>query len=606
MVFPQKGMVIMKKIIADYPAIGIRPIIDGRMNGIRESLEDQVMNMAKAVATLISEKLRYPNGEPVKCVIADSTIGRVAEAAACEKKFLENNVGVSISVTACWCYGTETIDMHPTRPKAIFGLNATERPGAVYLAAALAGHNQKGLPAFSIYGHDVQDATDSGITPDVEEKLLRFARAGLAVAIMQGRSYLAMGNVAMGIAGSVVNPDFFYDYLGMRNEYIDLSEFTRRMQLGIYDHDEYEKALAWTKEHCPEGKDWNDPAKMHTREQKDEEWKTCVKMALIAKDLMEGNPKLAEMGFPEESLGHNAILSGFQGQRQWTDFMCNGDFMEAMLNTSFDWNGQRAPYVVATENDSLNGVAMLFGYLLTNTAQVFCDVRTYWSPDSVKRCTGKELSGLAENGFIHMINSGAAALDGAGQCSDENGNPAMTPYWDITDEEVEKSLKATTWGPASLGYFRGGGFSSRFLSKGGMPLTMVRVNIVKGLGPVLQIAEGYSCDLDEDVATKIWERTDPTWPTTWFAPRLDESNPAFKDVYSVMANWGANHCSLCYGHVGADFITLASMLRIPVAMHNVPEDKLFRPSTWGAFGTKDAEGADFRACKAYGPLYGNN
>ena len=596
----------MKKIIADYPAIGIRPIIDGRMNGVREGLEDQVMNMAKSVASLISGKLRYPDGSPVKCVIADSTIGRVAEAAACEKKFLENNVGVSISVTACWCYGTETIDMHPTRPKAIFGLNATERPGAVYLAAALAGHNQKGLPAFSIYGHDVQDATDSGITPDVEEKLLRFARAGLAVATMQGRSYLAMGSVAMGIAGSVVNPDFFYDYLGMRNEYIDLSEFARRMQLGIYDHDEYEKALAWTKEHCKESKDWNAPEKQHSREQKDKEWETCVKMALIAKDLMEGNPKLAEMGFSEESLGHNAILSGFQGQRQWTDFMCNGDFLEAILNTSFDWTGTRAPYIVATENDSLNGVAMLFGYLLTNTAQVFCDVRTYWSPESVKRCTGKELSGLAANGFIHMINSGAAALDGAGECTDENGNPAMKPYWEITDEEVEKSLNATTWGPASLGYFRGGGFSSRFLSRGGMPLTMVRVNIVKGLGPVLQIAEGYSCELDEDVATKIWERTDPTWPTTWFAPRIDESNPAFKDVYSVMANWGANHCSLCYGHVGADFITLASMLRIPVAMHNVPEEKIFRPSAWGAFGTKDTEGADFRACSAFGPLYGKN
>lgn len=596
----------MKKIIADYPAIGIRPTIDGRMNGIRESLEDQIMNMAHAVADLISSKLRYPDGTPVKCVVADTTIGRVAETAACEKKFLENNVGVSITVTACWCYGTETIDMHPTRPKAIFGLNATERPGAVYLAAALAGHNQKGLPAFSIYGHEVQDADQTGITPDVEEKLLRFARAGLAVAIMQGRSYLAMGSVSMGIAGSVVDPNFFYDYLGMRNEYIDLSEFNRRMELGIYDHEEYEKALAWTKENCKEYKDWNAPEKQHSREQKDKEWEVCVKMALIAKDLMEGNPKLAEMGFPEESRGHNAILSGFQGQRQWTDYMPNGDFMEAILNSSFDWTGIRAPYLVATENDSLNGVSMLFGYLLTNTAQVFCDVRTYWSPDAVKRCTGKDLEGLAANGFIHMINSGAAALDGAGQCSDENGQPIMKPFWEITEEDVEKSLKATDWGPASLGYFRGGGFSSHFLSKGGMPMTMVRVNIIKGLGPVLQIAEGYSCDVDPEAAKIIWERTDPTWPTTWFAPRIDESNPAFKDVYSVMANWGANHCSLCYGHVGADLITMASMLRIPVAMHNVPEDQIFRPAAWGAFGTKDAEGADFRACEAFGPLYGKN
>ncbi len=595
----------MNKIIADYPAIGIRPIIDARMNGIRESLEDKVMGMAVNVAELISSELRYPDGSPVKCVIADGTIGRVAEAAACEKKFLENNVGVSISVTACWCYGTETIDMHPTRPKAIFGLNATERPGAVYLAAALAGHNQKGLPAFSIYGHDVQDATDSGITPDVKEKLLRFARAGLAAAIMQGRSYLAMGSVSMGIAGSVVNPDFFSDYLGMRNEYIDMSEFTRRLDLGIYDHEEFEKAIEWVKLHCPEGFDKNRPEKKHSREQKDEEWETTVKMMLIVKDLMEGNPKLAEMGFAEEALGHNAIASGFQGQRQWNDHKTNGDFFEAMLNSSFDWNGRRSPYIVATENDSLNGVAMLFGYLLTNTAQVFCDVRTYWSPDAVKRCTGKDLTGLSANGFIHMINSGSAALDGTG-CEEIDGQPAIKPWWNVTDKEVDDCLKATTWGPADLDYFRGGGFSSTFMTKGGMPLTMVRVNIIKGLGPILQIAEGWSCDLDPDVAEHIWARTDRTWPTTWFAPRVGGDNPAFADVYSVMNNWGANHCSLCYGHVGADFITLASILRIPVAMHNVPKEKIFRPSAWGMFGTADPEGADFRACENFGPLYGTN
>ena len=589
--------------IKDFPAIGIRPVIDGRMNGVREGLEDQVMATAKSVAELISSNLCYPDGSPVRCVIADGTIGRVAEAAECEKKFAANNVGASISVTTCWCYGTETIDMHPTRPKAIYGLNATERPGAVYLAAALAGHTQKGLPAFSIYGHEVQDATNTSVPADAAEKILRFARAAIAVAIMKDKSYLAMGNVSMGIAGSVVNPDFFYDYLGMRNEYIDLSEFTRRMELEIYDKDEFEKALAWTRANCKEFTDWNAPEKQHTREQKDKEWEDCVKMALIAKDLMEGNPKLAEMGWSEESLGHNAILSGFQGQRQWTDYRCNGDFLEAMLNSSFDWNGTRSPYLVATENDSLNGVSMLFGYLLTNMAQVFCDVRTYWSPESVERCTGKKLEGLAENGIIHMINSGAAALDGSGECTDAEGNPIMKPFWDVSEEEVEKMLKATEWGPASLGYFRGGGFSSHFLSKGGMPMTMVRLNMVKGLGPMLQIAEGWSCDVDPEAAKIIWERTDPTWPTTWFAPRLDETNPAFKDVYSVMANWGANHCSLCYGHVGADLITLASMPRIPVAMHNVADEKIFRPSAWGAFGTKDPEGADYRACTNFGPLY---
>jgi L-fucose isomerase len=583
----------------NYPKIGIRPTIDGR-HGVRETLETQTMNMAKSVAQLISSALCYPDGTPVECVIADSTIGRVAEAAACEEKFLRENIGVSISVTTCWCYGTETIDMNRTRPKAIFGFNGTERPGAVYLAAALAGHNQLGLPAFSIYGHDVKDATDTSIPDDVAEKLIRFAKAGLAVAIMQGKSYLSMGSVAMGIAGSVVDNNFFRNYLGMRNEYIDMCEISRRIEKGIYDKEEFEKALKWAKANCIESKDINAPEVMHTRVQKDAEWEYVIKMAIIAKDLMQGNPKLKEMGFAEESLGHNAILAGFQGQRQWTDYLPNGDFMEAILNSSFDWNGTRKPYLVATENDSLNGVAMLLGYLVTNKAQIFCDVRTYWSPDSVKRVTGKELTGTAANGIIHLLNSGSAALDGTGE-QEINGIPTM-PFWNISEQDVDKCLKATAWGPADVYYFRGGGFSSTFKTRGGMPMTMVRVNIVKGLGPVLQIAEGYSVELPDDIHNILDQRTNPTWPTTWFAP-IVTGEAAFKDVYSVMANWGANHCSLSCGHIGADLITLASILRIPVSMHNVSSDKIFRPSTWGAFGTENLEGADFRACSAYGALY---
>ncbi len=591
-----------ERLIGRLPKVGIRPAIDGRRRGVRESLEGQTMAMAQAVAQLLSENLRHANGLPVECVIADTCIGGVAEAAQTAAKFEREGVGVSITVTPCWCYGAETMDMDPLIPKAVWGFNGTERPGAVYLAAVLAAHNQKGLPAFSIYGRDVQDAGDRSIPPDVREKLIQFARAGLAVATMRGKSYLAMGGVSMGIAGSIVDTEFFESYLGMRVEMIDMSEFVRRMEEGIYDKEEYARALAWVKANCREGKDYNSPEEQRSRSQKDRDWETVVKMAIIARDLMVGNPRLAEMGFGEEALGHNAILSGFQGQRQWTDHFPNGDFMEAILNSSFDWNGIRQPYLVATENDSLNGVVMLFGHLLTNTAQVFADVRTYWSPEAVKRVTGYELTGRAAGGIIHLINSGAAALDGTG-LQRINGQPAIKPFWEITPEEAAACLDATTWYPARVGYFRGGGFSSGFRTVGGMPVTMARVNLIKGLGPVLQIAEGWTVDLPDEVHHILNERTDPTWPTTWFAPNLTGSGP-FKDVYSVMYNWGANHGAFSYGHIGAELITLASMLRIPVAMHNVPEERIFRPSVWGAFGAMDPQGADFRACAAFGPLYG--
>ncbi len=585
-----------------HPKIGIRPAIDGRRRGVRESLESQTMNMAKAAAKLIKENLKYSDGQPVECVIADTCIGGVAEAARCAEKFAREGVGVSLTVTPCWCYGSETMDMDPLTPKAVWGFNGTERPGAVYLAAVLAAHNQKGIPAFGIYGRDVQDSGNTKIPEDVKQKLLLFAQAGIAVAEMKGKSYLSMGSVSMGIAGSIVNDGFFQNYLGMRNEYVDMSEFIRRMDEGIYDKEEFTKALKWVKENCKEGTDNNTPEEQRSRKQKDEDWKTVVKMALIARDLMIGNPRLAEMGFEEEANGHNAIASGFQGQRQWTDHFPNGDFMEAILNSSFDWNGIREAFVVATENDSLNGAAMLFGHLLTNTAQVFADVRTYWSPEAVKRVTGKELTGLAKDGIIHLVNSGAAALDGCGQQT-VDGKPAMKPYWDITPEEAGKCLDATSWRPANVGYFRGGGYSSDFMTVGGMPVTMSRINLIKGLGPVLQIAEGYSVELPEDVSSTLDNRTDPTWPTTWFAPVLTGKG-AFTDVYSVMANWGANHGAFSYGHIGAELITMASMLRIPVCMHNIGEDRIFRPSAWSAFGTNDKEGADYRACENFGPMYG--
>jgi L-fucose isomerase len=585
-------------VIGDFPKIGIRPVIDGRMRGVRESLEEQTMNMAKNAGHLIASNLKYPNGKPVECVIADSCIGGVAEAAMCSEKFSKNGVGVSLTVTPCWCYGSETIDMNGNIPKAIWGFNGTERPGAVYLAAALAGHTMKGLPAFGIYGHDVQDSGDQNIPDDVSEKVLRFVRAGLAASLMKGKSYLSMGSVSMGIAGSIVREDFFQEYLGMRNEYVDMSEFNRRLNEEIFDKNEFIRALEWTKKYCKEGKDLNSVQK--SRKQKDIEWETVVKMTLIARDLMVGNPELNKLGFGEEALGHNAILSGFQGQRQWTDHMPNGDFLEAILCSSFDWNGIRPPYLVATENDAMNGVPMLFGYLLTNTAQMFSDIRTYWSPEAIQRVTGLKPEGLAANGVIHLINSGASALDFSGRQS-INGESCIKPFWDITSRDAAACLEATQWPPADMGYFRGGGFSSQFDTKGTMPVTISRVNLVKGLGPVLQLAEGWTIELPERMNKILTERTNPTWPTTWFVPKLTGKGP-FTDVYSVMANWGANHSSSSFGHIGADLITLASVLRIPVCMHNVAEDKIFRPSSWNAFGM-DKEGSDYRACLTYGALY---
>ena len=594
------------RYIGAYPKIGIRPTIDGRRGalGVRESLEEQTMNMARAAAALFRENLRYSNGEPVDVVIADTTIGRVAEAAACEEKFAREGVAVTLTVTPCWCYGAETMDMNPDTIKGVWGFNGTERPGAVYLASVLATHAQKGLPAFGIYGHDVQDADDTTIPCDVREKLLRFGRAAIAAVSMRGKSYLQIGSVCMGIGGSVIDHDFIEDYLGMRVESVDEVEIIRRMTEGIYDKDEFDRAMKWAKEHCIEGFDKNPDFLQKTREQKDSDWEFVVKMAIIVKDLMNGNKNLPK-GCEEEAVGHNAIAAGFQGQRQWTDFYPNGDFAEAMLNTSFDWNGAREPYILATENDVLNGLGMLFMKLLTNRAQIFADVRTYWSGDALKKAANYELTGHAKeaDGFIHLINSGAACLDACGEVKDVDGNATMKPWYEMTEADADVVMKNTTWNYADCGYFRGGGYSSRFVTRTEMPCTMIRLNLVKGLGPVLQIAEGWTVSVPDEVTDILWKRTDYTWPCTWFAPRCDgrEGSP-FKTAYDVMNNWGANHGAISYGHIGADLITLCSMLRIPVCMHNVPEEKIFRPASWNAFGM-DKEGQDYRACATYGPLF---
>lgn len=593
------------RLIGEYPVIGIRPVIDGRRGAldVRGSLEEQTMQMAKSAARLFTENIRYSNGEPVKVMLADTTIGRVGEAAACADKFRRAGVDITLTVTPCWCYGAETMDMDPQTIKAVWGFNGTERPGAVYLASVLATHAQKGLPAFGIYGHDVQAADAADIPNDVAEKLLRFGRAAVAAATMRGKSYLQIGSVTMGIGGSIIDPDFIESYLGMRVESVDEVEIIRRMSEEIYDKAEYEKALAWTKKNCKEGFDKNPEALQKSREQKDKDWEFAVKMMVIIKDLMNGNDKLPER-FSEEAVGHNAIAAGFQGQRQWTDFYPNGDFAEALLNTSFDWNGAREPYILATENDVLNGLGMLFMKLLTNKAQIFADVRTYWSPEAVAEAAGYELTGRAKEagGFIHLINSGAACLDACGEAADLNGSGIMKSWWDITEQDQKAILEAVTWNPADNGYFRGGGYSSRFETRYEMPVTMVRLNLVKGLGPVMQIAEGHTVALPPEVSDILWKRTDYTWPCTWFAPRCDGREGAFKTAYEVMNNWGANHGAISYGHIGADMITLCSMLRIPVCMHNVPEEKIFRPAAWNAFGM-DREGQDFRACGTYGPLY---
>ncbi|HIT89046.1 MAG TPA: L-fucose isomerase [Candidatus Merdenecus merdavium] len=592
------------RLVGDYPVIGIRPTIDGRRGAlnVRGSLEEQTMAMARSAAKLFEENLKYSNGEPVKVVISDTTIGRVGEAAACADQFRKAGVDITLTVTPCWCYGAETMDMDTKTIKGVWGFNGTERPGAVYLASVLATHAQKGLPAFGIYGHDVQEADDTSIPEDVKEKLLRFGRAAVAVATMRGKSYLQIGSICMGIGGSIIDPAFIEDYLGMRVESVDEVEIIRRMSEGIYNQAEYEKALAWTKEKCKEGFDKNPTELQKSPEQKEKDWEFVVKMMCIIKDLMNGNQDLPA-GCEEEMVGHNAIAAGFQGQRQWTDFYPNCDFPEALLNTSFDWNGAREPYILATENDVLNGIGMLFNKLLTNRAQIFADVRTYWSPEAVKKATGYDIEGVAKDagGFIHLINSGAACLDANGQAVDEEGNHVIKPWYEINEKDQEAILNATTWNPADNGYFRGGGYSSRFLTEEEMPCTMIRLNLVKGLGPVLQIAEGWTVKLPEEVSDKIWKRTDYTWPCTWFAPRTTGEG-AFKTAYDVMNNWGANHGAISYGHIGADLITMCSMLRIPVCMHNVPEEDIFRPAAWNAFG-QDKEGQDFRACETYGPLY---
>ena len=588
-----------------FPRVGIRPIIDGRRRGVRESLEKQTMDMAKTAAKLISENLRYPDGTPVECVIADTTIGGRFEAAQCANKFAASNVGVSLSVTPCWCYGTETMDLDDRIPKAVWGFNGTERPGAVYLACMLAGYAQRGMPAYGIYGREVQDRDDKSVPEDVKEKILRFVKAGLAVAMMKGKSYLSIGSSAMGIAGSFVDVNFMQDYLGIAPENMDECEILRRIEEGIYDKEEYEKALAWMRKNCKEGKDYNPKAIQKSREAKDADWEFIAKMSIIVRDMMHGNPKLAEMGFGEEAVGRNAIAGGFQGQRQWTDHWPNGDVTEAFCNSSFDWNGRKMPQILATENDSLNGICMLLMWLLTNKAQMFADVRTYWSDAAVKRATGKGLKGLAKNGIIHLLNSGSCCLDAAGEMK-EGGKRAFKNWWDVTGKDIDATMKAVKWVPAGVEYFRGGGFSSSFLTPEKIPLTMIRISIVKGQGPVMQIAEGWSVTLDKDQQEKLMLRTNPEWPCTWFAPRLTGKG-AFKDVYSVMNAWAANHGAISYGHIGADLITLASMLRIPVAMHNVPEDQVFTPHCWGLFGASDdPTGADYRACKNFGPLYATN
>ena len=592
------------RLIGDYPVIGIRPTIDGRRGvlDVRGSLEEQTMGMAQAAKKLFEENLRYTNGEPVKVIIADTTIGRVPEAAACADKFKKAGVDITLTVTPCWCYGSETMDMDPMTIKGVWGFNGTERPGAVYLASVLASHAQKGLPAFGIYGHDVQEADATEIPEDVKEKLLRFGRAAVAAATMRGKSYLQIGSITMGIGGSIISPEFFEEYLGMRIESVDEVEIIRRMTEGIYDEQEFQKALAWTKEHCKEGFDKNPDFARKSDKEKEEAWEFVVKMMCIIKDMFNGNPNLPK-GCEEEAVGHNAIAGGFQGQRQWTDFYPNGDFAEALMNSSFDWEGARESYILATENDTLNGAAMLFNKLLTNSAQIFADVRTYWSPEAVKKATGYDLEGKAAEGkgFLHLINSGAACLDACGEVKDAEGNSVIKPFWEMTEADQKACLDATEWCPADNGYFRGGGFSSRYLTRGEMPATMVRINLVKGVGPVLQLVEGYTVNLPDEISDKLWKRTDYTWPCTWFTPRLTGKG-AFTSAYDVMNNWGANHGAISYGHIGADLITLCSILRIPVCMHNVEEDKIFRPAAWNAFGM-DKEGQDYRACQNYGPMY---
>ncbi len=581
-----------------YPKIGIRPTIDGRENGVRESLEVQTMTMANTLKSHIENNYCYPDGTPVQVVVAESTIGRYKEATDCEELFEKNNVCASITVTPCWCYGMEVIDLHPTRIKAVWGFNGTERPGAVFLNAVLSAHNQLGLPAFGIYGSEVMDNDRTDIPDDVIPKIDKFIKGALAVGQLKNKSYLQIGGVSMGIAGSLVDFSLFQKYFNMNVVQVDMIEIMRRIDEGIFNPNEFETARAWVSENCTEIPDINKEHLKLTDLEIEEGLDFVTKMTLIIKDMMHGNEWLRNNGYNEEGLGNNSIAGGFQGQRQWTDYLPNGDFSETILNSSFDWNGPKSPTILSTENDALNGITMLFGHLLTNTAQVFCDVRTYWSPEAIKNLGNFTIDENLEDGMLHLINSGSAALDGTGKMRDENGNPVIKPFYDVTDEDMKNCLQATKWPVANREYFRGGGFSTNYLSEGEIPFTMTRVNLVNG-EPSIQIIEGKSIEISNDLYNAINDRTDPTWPSTFFIP--NENTPL--STYEVMNNWGANHCVLTYGHVGDLFITLASMLRIPVSLHNIEEDRIYRPTMWTHYGTLDKTGSDFRTCEKLGPLY---
>jgi len=583
------------------PVIGIRAVIDPRRK-VYNRTYGQTQDMASSVADYLSDHVKYPNSLPLKCVVYQKCVSNIVEAQECSDYFKHLNVGAVITVATGWCYPLETMLLDAGIPHAVWGFNGTERPGAVFLAALTAACNLKGLPMFKIYGKEVREKDDKRIPEDVGRKLLSFTRAALAASLMKGKSYLSLGTVSMGISGCISDELFFQQYLGMRISYVDMSEIQRRMNKGIYDPEELSKAIEWFSNNCKEGVDYNDPSLMHTKEQKAEDARDSIKLAIIVKDMMKGNQKLQDMGYEEEAAGYGAVAGGFQGQRAWTDQNANGDFMEAILNSTFDWNGRREPIVIATENDSSNAVSMLFGYLLTHTPQIFCDVRTYWSPETVKRITGEELEGRAKGGMIHLLNSGAAALEGSG-CLTKDGKPVIKPYWEMTEDDIKSCLQSTRWSPAMLDQFLAGGFSSTYSTKGEMPVTITRLNMVYGIGPVLQIAEGYTYEASPNIHMNLLGRTDPTWPSTWFVPNTIPGDAAYNDVYSVMESWGANHCSMSYGHIGSELITLASMLRIPVTMHNVETNNLFRPALWKAYGTKELEAADRYACAALGPLY---
>lgn len=600
-----------RRLVGQTPTIAITPVADGRA-GAYESNVAGTWRMAEKVSRLIESRVRLPDGTAPRVVVAPEIVYGPRSGALAQEYFQREGVSANIWVSRSWSYSDELmsacIGIGSTEwQQAAYGLNQTDRPGAVWLKAFCAAMDEKKRPIFSIYNPDLEDESGD-LSPYVAGRILRFARAAVAAAEMRGKNYLSVGGVSMGIIGSDARRNSFLQTFGMGTVSVDMVAIRGRIDQGFYDHEELESAFKFMKKNFKFSFDESQGPRPRDL---DELIRETLRMTIIVRDLMIGNPKLASskvgkaQGFKanvERAQGANAIMAGTQGQRQWTDLYPNFDVTESILNSSFDWNGFRAPFVVATENDSKNGIGMLAANLVSGgMSQLFADIRTNWTPESVKKATGKDISRIAPQGFIDKRNSGAGALEyaldlfglvkgGAGM-SVQDVAEAVRADANIQDRLIRDACAGTTYMTAALEYFPGDGLSSHFRTPGGIPMTAYRYNMI-GDELTCSVVEGATVELPRDVADCIGRITDRTWPETYWVPRGMSS-------FEYMSRIGPNHDGNSFGLIGADLLTLNAMLRVPVDMHNVPREDIFRPTFWDRCG-----GDDFRACEKLGPVYG--